>query len=198
LAPWRSGGLWWPLAGTPHACGTAVGRWPGGAWALPRRVAAWAWSTGAWRVDAAAVGWRLAKWAAGEVAREAGGAAGEVGRWRGKRLAASGLGLGFRPTTLRDSGSAGCGRAERTADCVCVLRSAECCTAVRRLICIRDLGLAPACGLRKSGSSWPIGRWRAPRCRVNYIGLPGSGSRAVNGSGRVVLGFPGRTGQPTG
>jgi hypothetical protein len=136
--------------------------------------------------------------ATGEVGGWRGGEGSGRGGWRGgqvAREAAGGLGLGFRPTALRDSGSAGCGRVERTADCVCVLRSAACCTAVRRLICIRDLGLAPACGLRKSG---PSGRWRAPRCRVNYIGLSGSGSRAVNGPGRVVLGFLGRTGQPAG
>jgi hypothetical protein len=123
---WRLGGLRWPLDGTPHACGTAVGRWGVGIAAPHGRVGVEHWSLASGRG-----GCWLAKWAAGEVAREAGG-------WRGGQVAreAGGWRSGGWRLRVRFSANcaASCGRAYCAAVCGVLC-------AGRRLICVRDLGL---------------------------------------------------------
>jgi hypothetical protein len=135
-------------------------------------------------VGAAAVGWRLAKWAAGEGRGLR--AAGEVRRWRGKptagEVAAGGLGLGFRPTALRAA-------AVRIALRDCVLRCGLQSAVAGRRLCIRDLGLGRlassvhCCGLRAAAfvrravgprhcgrlgwAVWALTRSTLPTCRLS-------------------------------
>jgi hypothetical protein len=176
-------------------CGGPVARWGVGVAAPRGRVGVEHWSLasgrgGCWLATGEVGGWRGGEgsgrggWRGGQVAREA------AGGWRLRVRVLANCAAGQRECGLRPCG-ADCGLRLRTAICGVLY----CCAPVNMY---KGFRVSSCVRTAEVWAVWPFGRWRAPRCRVNYIGLPGSGSRAVNGSDWVVLGFLGRTGQPSG